>query len=201
MSAIDLDDPAASWNARYAASDAVWSTSPNAWVARVLADLTPGTAVDLACGEGRNAIWLASLGWSVTGVDFSSVGVETARARAAASGIEATWVVGDATTWLPEAPVDLVLVAYLHLPPDDFARALTLAAASLAPGGTLAVIGHDRDNLVRGVGGPQDAAILTSARVLRRLARTAGLTVELAEQLERPVGDAVAIDTILLARR
>ncbi len=76
---------AAGWNERYAGTDLVWSAGPNAFVEQICSSLTPGTALDLAAGEGRNALWLAELGWEVTAVDFSSVGLEKARRAAAAS--------------------------------------------------------------------------------------------------------------------
>ena len=77
---------AAGWDARYAGSDLVWGNGPNRFVERELADLPPGRALDIACGEGRNAIWLAHRGWRATGVDFSSVAVERARRLAKVAG-------------------------------------------------------------------------------------------------------------------
>ena len=72
------------WDERYAATELVWSAEPNQFVAAECADLAPGRAVDLAAGEGRNAIWLAGRGWAVTAVDFSSVALERGRRLAAA---------------------------------------------------------------------------------------------------------------------
>jgi 2-polyprenyl-3-methyl-5-hydroxy-6-metoxy-1,4-benzoquinol methylase len=190
------------WNARYAEaaekSDTVWSLSPNAWIAETVGHLDPGTAVDLGAGEGRNALWLASLGWEVTAVDFSSVGLATGAARAAELGVDIQWVTADATTWVSPQQVDLVVVAYLQLPAEDISRAISNAAGYLAPGGTLAVIGHDVDNLTRGVGGPRDSAMLYSVDGVREAAL--GLEIVEARQFDRVTEQGTAIDTILVAR-
>jgi SAM-dependent methyltransferase len=192
------------WEERYskaaAAGSAVWSLQPNEWIERVTGTLPPGTAVDLAAGEGRNALWLAAHGWSVSAVDFSPAGLAIGRRRAAEAGLDVDWVAADATTWVAPAPVDLVVVAYLQLPDAALATALANAVASLAPGGTLAAIGHDRENLDRGVGGPQDPAMLWGLDSVRRAA--AGLDIIECRRYERTTADGqVAIDTILLANR
>lgn len=190
------------WNARYAEaaekSDTVWSLSPNAWIADTVGHLDPGTAVDLGAGEGRNALWLASLGWEVTAVDFSSVGLATGAARAAELGVDIQWVTADATTWVSPQQVDLVVIAYLQLPADDLSRAISNAVGYLAPGGTLAVIGHDVDNLTRGVGGPRSTDMLYSVDAVR--AAAAGLEIVEARQFDRVSEQGTAIDTILVAR-
>ena len=182
------------WDARYEAAS-VWSREPNAWVAETLGHLEPGTAVDLGAGEGRNALWLASLGWEVTAVDFSAVGLQTGRARAAELGVDIEWVTADATTWVSPQLVDLVVIAYLQLPAADLARAIGNAAGSLAPGGTLALINHDRANTV---GGPQDPAVLTTVEELRAAASL--LDIVRCEQVERVTPNGTAIDVVLVAR-
>ncbi|TXN30035.1 class I SAM-dependent methyltransferase [Lacisediminihabitans profunda] len=202
----------AMWDERYteaaAAGSTVWSRGPNAWIESTVGALPPGRAVDLAAGEGRNALWLASLGWPVTAVDFSAAGLAIGKARAAelragTDGVDTDidWVVADATTWVAPEPVDLVVIAYLQLPAEQLARAVANAAASLRPGGTLAMIGHDRDNLSRGIGGPQNPLILHDVAELRAAAASTDLEVIECRQVERPVDGGVAIDAILLARR
>ena len=188
---------AGDWDARYRTAG-VWSREPNAWVAETLGHLEPGTAVDLAAGEGRNALWLAGLGWEVTAVDFSGVGLQTGRGRAAELGVDVEWVTADATTWVSPSLVDLVVIAYLQLPADDLSRAIGTAAGYLAPGGTLALINHDRDNLVRGTGGPQDPAVLATVEELR--AAASGLDIVRCEQVERVTPHGTAFDVVLLAR-
>jgi SAM-dependent methyltransferase len=188
---------ASDWDARYA-EQAQWSAGPNALVAALLGDLPPGRAVDLAAGEGRHSCWLAGLGWEVTAVDFSAVGLD--RGRAAPGGDAVRWVVADVLSWTPPAAdLDLVLVAYLHLPEADTVDLLTRAIGWLRPGGRLLVLGHDVANLTDGVGGPQDAGILHS---VDRLARVAGLlAVDRLEQVSRGTPAGTALDTLLLGRR
>ena len=185
------------WDERYAQRQQ-WSEGPNAQVADLLADLPPGTAVDLAAGEGRHALWLASLGWSVTAVDFSAVGIDRGRSRPGADAV--TWVTADVLTWsAPPSSLDLVLVAYLHLPTDDVVGLLHRAVDWLRPGGRLLLLGHDLDNLTRGVGGPQEPGILHSAERLAPVA--ARLEVDRLGQVLRETPEGVAVDTLLWGRR
>jgi SAM-dependent methyltransferase len=179
---------AEAWNQRYAASDLVWSREPNQFVAAELADLPPGTAVDLAAGEGRNAIWLASRGWSATAVDFSQVALD--KGARLAEGLDVTWVCADATAWQPPAPVDLVVMAYFQVPAEDRRRAVRSAATMLRPGGTLLLVAHDSTNIAEGTGGPQDPAVLMTAEDV--IADLDGLDVEVvrAERVAREVRSA-----------
>jgi len=173
------------WDERYAASDLVWSREPNQFVAAELADLPPGSAVDLAAGEGRNAIWLAGRGWSATAVDFSQVALD--KGARLADGLDVTWVRADATAWQPEEPVDLVVVAYLQVPAPDRRRAVRNAVGMLRPGGTFLLVAHDSTNLTEGTGGPQDPAVLMTADDV--VGDVAGLDVEVlrAERVARAV--------------
>ncbi|WP_409330224.1 class I SAM-dependent methyltransferase [Trujillonella humicola] len=185
------------WDARYAEKQQ-WSGEPNALVAELLADVPPGTAVDLAAGEGRHALWLAARGWRVTAVDFSATGLARGRGRAGAEGVD--WVAADVLAWPgPERPVDLVLVAYLHLPPPDLEDLLARAVGWLRPGGRLLVLGHDVENVERGVGGPQEPAILHG---VERFAGVAALLdVDRLEQVTRQTPAGTALDTLLSGRR
>lgn len=183
---------AAQWNDRYATSGLVWSADPNQFLPPEVANLQPGRALDLACGEGRNAVWLASEGWQVTGVDFSDVGLGKAEELAVERGVGGSvrWVVADATAWEGGAAYDLVVVFYLQLPHVDRRAAMVAAARSVAPGGTLLVVAHDSDNLLRGVGGPPDPAVLYSASDVVADVDAAGVdgfTVDRATQVLRPV--------------
>src|SRR4051794_9558364 len=151
---------AAEWDERYA-ERRQWSAGANALVASLLAGLPPGDAVDLAAGEGRHALWLAARGWRVTAVDFSAVGLDRGRSQPGADRV--TWVQADVLSWdAPASSLDLVLVAYLHLAEADTTALLSRAVGWLRPSGRLLVLGHDVDNVARGVGGPQEAAILHS---------------------------------------
>lgn len=157
------------WDERYAASELVWSAGPNEFVEAACADLPPGRALDLAAGEGRNAIWLAQRGWDTTAVDFSAVALD--KGRRLAAGVNVEWVLADATTWERPGAYDLVVVAYLQLPEAARREAVRRGFGSVAPGGTFFLVAHDTTNLTEGTGGPQDASVLMTAEdVLRDLA-------------------------------
>lgn len=192
------------WDARYSDAELLWTAEPNRFVATELGGVAPGRALDLACGEGRNAVWLAERGWTVTAVDFSPVAVDKGRALAAARGVDVDWHTEDVTVWQPPLEAfDAVVIAYLHLPSEQLASILEAAAAAVAPGGVLVAVGHDRDNAERGYGGPPDPSVLWDAGALTR--HLAGLTVERAEQVTRTVstdeGPRTAIDTLVRGRR
>jgi 2-polyprenyl-3-methyl-5-hydroxy-6-metoxy-1,4-benzoquinol methylase len=189
------------WDARYAAAQQ-WSDEPNALAGSLLAELPAGRALDVAAGEGRMALWLASHGWTVTALDFSAVGLQRGQQRAQERGLHVDWQVADATAAeFGDQAYDLVLVLvlYLHLSRQVLPEVLARCARAVAPGGLLMVIGHDRDNLEHGVGGPPDPNVLYDVELLR--AAATGLEVQRAEQVDRQVGQEVAIDTLLLARR
>ena len=154
--------------------------------------------MDLAAGEGRHALWLAGLGWRVTAVDFSDVGL--ARGRGLPGAHAVSWDVADVRSWTaPAGSLDLVLVAYLHLPQDETLELLSGAVGWLRPGGRLLVLGHDVENLTAGVGGPPDPAILHS---VERLAPVAALLeVDRFEQVRRETPAGTALDTLLWGSR
>jgi SAM-dependent methyltransferase len=192
------------WDARYAAVDLVWSAEPNRFLAAEAADLTPGRALDLGCGEGRNAIWLAERGWDVTGVDFSRVAIDKARRLADARGVTVTWAVADiVTATLQPHMFDLVVLLYLQLPARERATVLGHAARAVAPGGTLLVVAHDSTNLTDGWGGPQDPDVLYGPEDV--VPEIAGLEIVRAERVAREVatddGPKHAIDVLVRATR
>ena len=193
------------WDERYSGEELVWTSTPNQFLVAEVVDLPVGRAVDLACGEGRNAIWLAEQGWQVTGVDFSAVGLAKAHRFADLRGVEVTWIEALVEGWTPPpGGFDLVAVLYLQLPQPARTAALAVAASAVAPGGTLLVVAHDQSNLTRGYGGPQDTDVLYEVSDVTVAAVDAGLTVERAEQAVRVVdtddGPREAIDTVVRAR-
>ncbi|HEX6724578.1 MAG TPA: class I SAM-dependent methyltransferase [Gaiella sp.] len=192
------------WNARYAQKELLWSAEPNRRFAAEVGGLPPGRALDLACGEGRNAVWLAERGWSVTGVDFSDVAIAKAVELAASRGAEVEWVVADVLDHeLKPRAFDLVALLYLQLPREGLLHAVRSAVDAVAPGGTLLALAHDTSNLTAGHGGPKDASVLYTAEDI--VPALGDLVVERAEAVERtvslPDGEAVAIDAFVRARR
>ena len=167
---------AEAWDERYADTELVWGLEPNRFVRAQCERLPIGRAVDLACGEGRNALWLARMGWKALGLDFSAVAIERAQAltekERPSTAARLTWQVADVTTTpIKPGAYDLALISYLHLPPDQNAAVFRSAAHGLAPRGRLIVVGHDRRNLREGVSGPQDESRLYDAGTHPRGAR------------------------------
>jgi SAM-dependent methyltransferase len=131
--------------------DEVWTrhssarSAPDAALVDATRELGPGTALDLGCGDGTNAIWLAENGWAVTGVDVSQVALGEAAARAGRAGVAARvdWVHADLRQWSTSETFDLVTAFYLHMPLDfDATPLLARAASAVRAGGTLLVVGH-----------------------------------------------------------
>ena len=199
--AMDSD----AWNRRYGDRELVWTSEPNRFLVAEEAALPAGRALDLACGEGRNAVWLAERGWRVTGVDFSQVGLEKARALAKARGVQAEWVAADLRRYTPEPQAfDLVLVFYLQVPAAQRRPIVRAGAGAVASGGRFLLVGHDLRNLEHGHGGPQDPAVLYTAGDVADDLEGAGLEIERAETVKRPVqtpeGERVALDALVRAR-
>lgn len=195
------------WDRRYAGDDLLWKAEPNRFLVDQTADLGPGRALDLACGEGRNAIWLAGRGWHATGVDFSGVALAKARRLAAQRGVDVEWVEADVRSWRPATTFDLVIVFYLQLPAEERTPAFKMAAGAVAarPGSRLLVVAHDLENLTKGVGGPQEASVLFTADDVLSDIDGSGLVPERAFQARRPVetdeGERDALDVVVRAVR
>ncbi len=193
----------AQWDERYSTSELIWTGRANQFVETHLADLAPGTAIDLGAGEGRNSVWLATKGWTVTAVDFSEVGLDKARRLASDHDVAIETVHADATTWTPPSSVDLVVLCYLQLPAAERRAVIARAASWLAPGGTLFVVAHDRSNVADGYGGPPSPEVCYT--VDETVGLLDGLEVEVAEVAERavdtPDGTRTALDTLVIARR
>lgn len=187
------------WDARYQDSELVWSAEPNMFVAEHLTDLTPGMAVDLGAGEGRNSVWLATQGWEVTAVDFSAIGLAKARAMAFEADVPLATVVSHVDHYQPTTPVDLVLLSYLQVTDEHQRRILHRVAEWLQPGGVLFVVAHDKANVEHGHGGPSDPAVCYT--VENTVAALPDLRIEVAEVEQRPTDGAIALDTVVLAVR
>ncbi|MGW6623709.1 class I SAM-dependent methyltransferase [Nocardia sp. NPDC055002] len=214
---------AADWDARYARSELVWGAPPNSTVVEhvygldrripLLPDesgVAPSLprALDLACGEGRHALWLATHGWQVTAVDFSQVGIDKGRTVAARLSRSVRsrvhWQTADITD-LEAAditgPFELILMVFVHLPAGERRALLHQLSAMLVPGGMLLVLGHAARNIADGYGGPQEAEILFSPEDLRADLDRDDVIITVAHEVFRPTEGPDAIDSLLIAER
>ena len=133
------------WEERYSSEEKVWSGDPNPQLVAEVARLTPGTALDVGCGEGGDVIWLAQQGWRVTGADFSATGLARAARHAAEAGVadRTDWWQVDARTFDPAGRTfDLVASHFLHPPGGTMVEVTRRLAQAVAPGGHLLVVGH-----------------------------------------------------------
>jgi ubiquinone/menaquinone biosynthesis C-methylase UbiE len=195
------------WNQRYAAEELIWTAKANRFLMEETAHLTPGSALDMATGEGRNAVWLAEQGWIVRAVDFSDVAIAKARRLAMARNVHEAidFREADLRTYdLDFHRFDLVALIYLQIPQAELLLILLRAARAVAPGGTFLLVGHDSENLLHGYGGPQRADMLyTAEQVVAALGNE--LVIEKAGRIERPVetpdGIRVALDCLVRGKR
>jgi len=192
------------WDDRYLAKDLVWGAEPNQFVVSILDGYPPGRVLDLACGEGRNAIWLATRGHDVLGIDISGVAIERARSLAADAGVTARFEKGDVLELdLGQDQFDLVVLSYLQLPPEVRTPIHRLVKDALAPGGRVVVVAHHRDNIEHGYGGPQDPAVCFIESELA--GDFEGLAVERNDMVKRTVdgedGPVDAIDLVFIGRK
>ena len=195
------------WNQRYDAQEFIWTAEANRFLVEETFSLAPGNALDLAAGEGRNAVWLAERGWSVRAVDFSDVAIAKGEQLAAARNVagKIDFQVADLREYRPESRrFDLVTLAYLQLPQAELIPILTRAAQAVAAGGTFLLIAHDSANLAQGYGGPQHpSALYTAEQAAAALGEE--LQIEKAGRVERPVttsaGIKIALDCLVRAKR
>lgn len=192
------------WDERHTGGD-FEGQGPNPALVSGVVGLLPGSALELASGSGTNAVWLAGQGWRTTAVDWSPIGLANGKAKAVEAGVEVEWLERDLFAWSPPPrSFDLVVIVYLHVPPDERALIYSRAAAAVALGGRMLVVGHDRLNATEGEGGPSDPARLFTAEELGRelLAADPDLLVERAEVVRRaPRPLRAPIDALLVVRR
>jgi SAM-dependent methyltransferase len=198
---------AAEWDARYGEKEAMWSGRPNGRLVAETRDLVPGRALDVGCGEGADAIWLAARGWAVTAIDVSDVAVRRARAAADRAGVVVDWITGDALrTTLPARAFDLVSMQYPALPNAGGDEAVRALLDRVRPGGLLLAVYHDLDDehlehlRARGLD-PRDFVGIDD---LAALLDGAGFDVEhhaVEPRLDPPPGTDHVADAVLRARR
>ncbi len=196
------------WDARYAESDRVWSGRPNQRLVEEVADLVPGRALDVGCGEGADSVWLAERGWQVTALDVSEVALERVAAHAAESGVaERIELLHHDLMAGGPAPgrYDLVSAFFFHVPADVFSDFYRRVADLVAPGGTLLVVGHhphDLDSGARRPHGPQ--LLFTAGQLVALLDRDEWDLVteaEPAREMAGPEGPVVVRDSVVRAVR
>ncbi|WP_068155148.1 class I SAM-dependent methyltransferase [Rhodococcus phenolicus] len=192
------------WDERYTAADMVWGSPPNPVVVEFTAALPHGRALDLACGEGRHSLWLATRGWEVDGVDFSGVAIEKARRIATQapkrSRDRLRYLHADVTKDAFDGEYDLILAAFLHLVARQRASLVENAINSLKPDGILIFLGHDSTNPTLGTGGPQDPEILyTPTDVVNEI--DGRLEILVAERRARETDTGTAVDALVVARK
>ncbi len=199
------------WDERYLSADRLWSGQPNAQLVAQTADLPAGDALDAGCGEGADAIWLASRGWTVAAVDVSAVALGRAASHAAERGEEIsaliTWQREDLLSWAPGPDrFDLVTAHFMHLPTAELRAMHQRLAAGVRPGGTLLVVGHHPDDAHANIrhGGPGHA--FPSAMEVAAVLDHDRWEIVVAGAIEREVTDldgqpATAKDTVLRAVR
>jgi SAM-dependent methyltransferase len=200
-----------SWEERYRSRAVVWSGHPNSQLAAEAAALTAGAALDAGSGEGADARWLAARGWQVTAVDFAATALQRAAAQAEALGADAarriSWVHADLTTWAPaESHFDLVSAQFMHLPAAPRQALFARLAASVAPGGTLLIVGHHPSDMQTTMPRPPMPELFFTAEEVAGSLDPGQWDVLVAEARPRPAtdpeGQEVTIhDAVLRARK
>ena len=198
------------WDERYRSSQRVWSGNPNPQLVAEAAGLAPGRALDVGCGEGADAIWLARAGWTVVAADISAVALERAAQHArdtdpaAAARIE--WQQADLLARPPaRGSFDLVSAQFMQLPPEPRTRLFTALAAAVATGGMLLVVGHHPSDLAAGVPRPPMPELFYTPDEIAGLL-DGSWTINVCEARPRPAStpdgtDVTVHDTVLAATR
>ncbi|MEV8266222.1 class I SAM-dependent methyltransferase [Microbacterium sp. NPDC076911] len=210
-----IKDPTEFWEARYLSqrgeSGHVWSGGVNAAVEREVEGLAPGKALDLGCGEGADALWMAAKGWTVTAIDISATALAVGAAAAVERGLSdrIEWVQADLASWHPSETYDLVSAAFLHSPvalPREVI--LRRVASAVEPGGRLLIVGHGAfpSGAVHGDHDQDAVPLPTPDEVLAALDLPDSWAIETKKHVDRPVAwrdgtDLTLVDTILKVRR
>ena len=197
-----------SWVKKYDTDAYVYTTDVNQFVVELCGNLTPGTAIDVAGGEGRNAVWLAEQGWTVEVIDFAPNALAKARKLAEERGVAQRVITTEASALdftAQLALVDLAVVAYLHIYSHQFAQAMETTVTAVKPGGYVMGVWHALENLQHNSHGPQNPDSLPSVESLATLCRDLGLEVLTLENRDGKVrtddGPKPSVTVVLLARK
>lgn len=198
------------WDERYRSAKRIWSGNPNPQLVAEVAGRAPGRALDAGCGEGADAIWLASNGWAVVATDISGVALERAASHARqadpAAAARITWQQADLVADPPEPGYfDLVSAQFMQLPPEPRARLFAGLAAAVRDGGMLLVVGHHPSDLATGVPRPQMPEVFYTAEYVAGLL-PGEWSIDVCQARPRtastPGGDEVTVhDSVLAATR
>lgn len=198
------------WDERYGGSERVWSGRPNQRLVEQTADLTPGRACDIGCGEGADAIWLAEQGWEVTAMDVSRVALDRTAQHAIERGVDDRVKVGEYDVLAGHPPrkprhsegFDLVSAQFMHVPREDFDEVYQRIAAAVAPGGRLLVVGHHPDDVETGARRPHGPGLLfPPEQVLAALGVEGGSSDDWeVEVVDSPVRDQETEDGLMRVR-
>jgi len=195
------------WNAKYSTDEFIYTKTANRFVIELCEGLTPGLAIDLAGGEGRNTVWLAEQRWRVENVDISEVGLAKCEAFAAERGVSelvSTLCASGADFRSTLAPVDLGIVPYLQVPAALLNASLKNLISQIKPGGYLVGVWHARENLDGGFGGPQNPDVLPSLASMKQFCESMPLETQVCElregQVQTKDGLKPSITLILKAR-
>jgi len=195
-----------SWEERYSGQETIWSGNPNPQLVAEVTGLTPGTALDVGCGEGGDVIWLARRGWKATGADFAANGLARAARHADEAGVadRTDWWQVDARAFAADGRTyDLVTTHFLHPPDHGMVEVTGRLAEAVAPGGHLLVVGHAPSEVFTHLTAGHRRAMFLAEELLPGLPD--GFDVLVAEQRPRTMTrDGVTVDvhdSTLLARR
>ncbi len=195
-----------SWEERYSSDEKIWSGNPNPQLVAEASTLTPGTALDVGCGEGGDVIWLAQQGWHATGADFSANGLARAARHAEDAGVadHTDWWQVDARTFAADGrSFDLVTTHFLHPPDGGMVEVTRRLTEAVAPGGHLLVVGHAPHEVFTQLSASHRGAMFLAEDLLPALPD--GFEALVVEQRPRSMvrdGETVHVDdSTLLARR
>ena len=196
------------WDQKYSTEEYIYTKIANRLLIEYCEQLGGKTAIDLAGGEGRNAVWLAKQGYRVENIDFSQVALDKFMAFAKEENVEKLCLAtcADATSFESQlGQVDLAIIAYLQVKQEHLAQAIKRLAEQVKPGGHLFGVWHSRDNLVGGFGGPKDPAELPNVETISAALVGTGLEIkELTNhegQIQTREGLKPSVTLVLLAQR